>query len=144
MSLDANTTVVQRFVEGFWNHGDMAVADELMTADAVIFLPGQGQVTKENFKAFALTLRRAFPDWYSTLEELIVEDGRVAERWTGRGSHLGAFQGIAPTGKQVVVPGSVFYHIVAGKITEFHGLFDGLSMLQQIGAMSSMPHTVAP
>jgi len=34
-----------------------AAADELMTAEATIFLPGRGQVNKESFKAFALSLR---------------------------------------------------------------------------------------
>jgi steroid delta-isomerase-like uncharacterized protein len=92
-------------------------------------------VSKENFKAFAVTLRGAFPDWHTTLEEMIAEDDQVAERWTGRGTHQGEFQGIAPTGRQVTVPGFVFYRVASGKITEFRGLFDGLSMLQQLGAI---------
>lgn len=85
-------------------------------------------------KALNTVLRAAFPDRYSTPEELIAEGDRVAERWTGRGTHRGAFQGIPPTGKQVVVPGVVFYRIWDGKIVEFRGSFDILSMLQQLGA----------
>ena len=136
MSGKENTALVGRFVDEFWNGGNLAAADELMTADALIVLPGRGQVSKEELKAFNMTLRTAFPDWYSTKEEFIVEEDRVAERWTGRGTHQGAFQGIAPTGRQVVVPGFVFYRIKQGKIVEFRGLFDGLSMLQQLGARS--------
>ncbi|HAT44455.1 MAG TPA: ester cyclase [Ktedonobacter sp.] len=135
MSIEENKALVRRFVEEFWNRGNTAAADELMTADATIFLPGRGQVNKESFKAFALTLRSAFPDWNSTPEELITEEDSVAERWTGRGTHQGEFQGISPTGRQVAVPGFVFYHITSGKIAEFRGLFDGLSMLHQLGAM---------
>src|SRR5581483_7270792 len=82
MSMKENKELVCRFVEEFWSRGNMAAADELMTADATIFLPGRGQVNKEGFKAFALTLRSAFPDWYSTLEELVAEEDLVAERWT--------------------------------------------------------------
>ena len=142
MSIEENKEVVRRFVEEFWNQGHMAAADELMTADATIVLPGRGQVNKESFKAFALTLRSAFPDWYSTPEELIAEDGSVAERWTGRGTHQGEFQGILPTGNQVTVPGFVFYRITSGKIVEFRGVFDGLSMLHQLGAMSPSKQAV--
>ena len=69
MSIEENKEVVRRFVEEFWNQRHMAAADELMTADATIVLPGRGQVNKESFKAFALTLRSAFPDWHSTPEE---------------------------------------------------------------------------
>jgi steroid delta-isomerase-like uncharacterized protein len=135
MSGEENKALVCRFVEEFWNQGNTAAADELMTADAMIVLPGSGQVSKESFKAFATTLRGAFPDWYSTLEEMIAEDDRVGERWTGRGTHQGEFQGIAPTGRQVTVPGFVFYRITSGKIAEFRGLFDGLSMLHQLSAL---------
>ncbi|HLJ81146.1 MAG TPA: ester cyclase [Ktedonobacterales bacterium] len=135
MSGEANKALVSRFVEEFWSKGNTAAADELMTAEATIVLPGSGQVSKEDFKAFALTLRGAFPDWYSTPEELIAEEDRVAERWTGRGTHQGEFLGVPPTGRQVAVPGIVFYRITAGKIAEFRGLFDSLSMLHQLGAM---------
>jgi len=96
MSVEENKAVVSRFVEEFWSQGNTAATDELMTADATIFLPGRGQVSKESFKAFAKTLRDAFPDWYSTQEELIAEDDRVAERWTGRGTHQGEFLGQCP------------------------------------------------
>jgi len=135
MSGEANKALVSRFVEEFWSKGNTAAADELMTAEATIVLPGSGQVSKEDFKAFATTLRGAFPDWYSTPEELIAEEDRVAERWTGRGTHQGEFLGVPPTGRQVAVPGIVFYRITAGKIAEFRGLFDSLSMLHQLGAM---------
>jgi len=135
MSFEEHKALVHRFVEEFWNRGNMAAADELMTANATIFLPGRGEVSKEIFKAFAITLRGAFPDWYSTVEEMIVEGDTVAERWTGRGTQLGEFQGIQPTGRQVAVPGFVFYRVTSGKITEFRGLFDGLGMLHQLGAM---------
>jgi predicted ester cyclase len=100
MSCEENKAVVSRFVEEFWSQGNTAAADELMTADAAIFLPGRGQVSKESFKTFAVTLRSAFPNWYSTLEELIAEEDRVAERWTGRGTHQGEFLGVPPTGRQ--------------------------------------------
>ena len=88
-------------------------------------------------KGFAGTWRESFPDWHSTFEELIAEGDRVAERWTGRGTHLGELQGIPPTGKRVEAPGSVFYRIVDGKIVEFRGQFDMMGLMQQLGAIAS-------
>jgi steroid delta-isomerase-like uncharacterized protein len=143
MSSETNKALVERFVEEFWNRGITAAADELMTADATIVLPGQGQVNKEAFKAFATTFRAGFPDWHSTPEVMIAEGDRVAEQWTGRGTHQGTFQGIAPTGKKVVVPGFVFYRVTSGKIAEFRGLFDGMSMMYQLGAMPTAQPTNA-
>lgn len=131
MTTEDHKALILRFVEEFWSQGNLAAADELMTPDAVIHQPEVGGVA--GLKAFNTMFRAAFPDWYSTPEELIAEGDRVAERWTGRGTHRGAFQGIPPTGTQVVVPGVVFYRIRDGKIAEFRGTFDMLSMLQQLG-----------
>ena len=128
---ETNKALVVRFVDEFWSKGNLAAADELMAPDVVIHQPEVGGVA--GLKAFNTTLRAAFPDWYSTAEELIAEGDRVAERWTGRGTHRGEFQGIPPTGKQVAVPGVVFYRLRDGRIIEFRGSFDMLSMLQQLG-----------
>lgn len=135
MSIEENEALVRRFVEEFWNAGHLAAADELMAADAIIVLPGTGQVSLDDFKSFARAFRDAFPDWHSTFEELVSEDDHVAERWTGRGTQQGEFQGIAATGRRVTVPGTVFYRIASGRIVEFQGLFDGLALLQQLGAI---------
>ena len=133
MAGEANKELVRRFVETFWNVGDMTAIGDLMATDAVIHQPEVGGT--DGLKAFNRTLRAAFPDWHSTPEELVAEDDTVAERWTGRGTHQGAFQGIAPTGRQVEVPGVVFYRIRDGRIVEFRGSFDGLRMMQQLGAI---------
>jgi steroid delta-isomerase-like uncharacterized protein len=121
--------------EEFWNKGNLAAADELLGASAAIVLPGSGQVSLDDFKALAASLREAFPDWYATTEEIVAEGATVAVRWTGRGTHQGKFEGMAPTGKQVTVPGTVFYRLASGKITQFRGLFDGLALMQQLAVI---------
>ena len=136
MTTEDNKALVLRFVEEFWSGGNLAAADALMAPDVVIHQPDVGGIA--GLKAFNIALRAAFPDWHSTPEELIAEGGRVAERWTGRGTHQGAFQGIPPTGRRVAVPGVVFYRIADGRIAEFRGSFDLLSMLRQLGAVPAM------
>ena len=136
---EAHKALVRQFVEAFWNRGELTAADELMTHDAVIHEPVVG--TPVDLKTVATMMQEAFPDWHSTVEERLVEGDRVVERWTGRGTHQGTFQGIAPTGKQVAVPGVVFYRINGGKITEFRGQFNMMSLLQQLGVI---PSTNAP
>jgi predicted ester cyclase len=91
-------------------------------------------------KIFVGTWRESFPDWHSTFEELIAEGDRVAERWTGRGTHLGELQGIPPTGKRVEAPGSVFYRIAGGKIVELRASFDMMGLMQQLGALVNPKH----
>jgi steroid delta-isomerase-like uncharacterized protein len=135
VSAEENKALVRRFVEEFWNEGNTATADELMAIDAEIHMPTGEVVNLDELKSFAAAWRGSFPDWHSTFEELIAEGDRVAERWTGRGTHRGELQGIAPTGKRVEAPGSVFYRIVGGKIVEFRGQLDLMSLMQQLGVI---------
>ena len=135
MSTEENKALVERFVEEFWNEGNLSTADELMVPDAQIHLPTGDVVDVDGLKGFAGVFRGSFPDWHSTFEELVAEDDRVAERWTGRGTHRGELQGIPPTGKRVEVPGSVFYRIVDRKIVEFRGQLDMMGMMQQLGVI---------
>jgi steroid delta-isomerase-like uncharacterized protein len=137
MSAEENKALVRRFVKEFWNEGNTAAADELMAVDAEIHMPTGEVVSLDELKSFAGAWRESFPDWHSTFEELIVEGDRVAERWTGRGTHRGELQGIPPTGKRVEAPGSVFYRIVGGKIVEFRGQLDMMSLMQQLGVIPS-------
>ncbi|MDQ5812208.1 MAG: ester cyclase [Actinomycetota bacterium] len=137
MSAEENKALVRRFVEEFWNEGNTGAADELMAPDAAIHMPTGEMVDLDGLKRFAGTFRESFPDWHSTFEELIAEGDKVAERWTGRGTHRDELQGIPPTGKRVEVPGSVFYRIVEGKIVEFRGQLDMMSLMQQLGAIPS-------
>jgi steroid delta-isomerase-like uncharacterized protein len=137
MSVQENKALVRRFVEEFWNQGNLATADKLMAIDATIQMPTGEVVNPEELKRFAATWRESFPDWHSTFEELIAEGDRVAERWTGRGTHRGELQGIPPTGKSVQVPGSVFYRITGDKIVEFRGQLDMMGLMQQLDVMPS-------
>ena len=137
MSAEENKALVERFVEEFWNEGNTSTADELMAPDAKIHLPSGEVVNPDEAKGFAARWRESFPDWHSTFEELVAEGDRVAERWTGRGTHQGELQGIPPTGKRVEAPGSVFYRIVDGKIVELWGQLDMMSLMQQLGAVPS-------
>jgi steroid delta-isomerase-like uncharacterized protein len=131
---DANKRLVQRFVDEFWNRGNFAAADELLAPNAAIHVPTGECVDPAGLKHFAAAWRAAFPDWYSTAEELVAEGDRVAERWTGRGTHRGELQGLPPTGKAIVTPGSVFYRIDGGRIVEFRGQLDVAGLFQQLGA----------
>src|SRR5258708_6290161 len=86
---DLNKSLVERFVEEFWNRGKLKAADELMAPDAVVHLPTGETVDREALKSFNSMWRQAFPDWHSTCEALIAEGDAVGERWTAKGTHRG-------------------------------------------------------
>ena len=115
MSVETNKAFVQRYVEEPWNKGNLDVLDEL--CDPNFDLRGGGV---EAFKAVITDFRKSFPDLHFTVEEIIAEGDKVAYRWTARGTHQGAYDGIAPTGKTITPTGITILRIVDGKVVENH------------------------
>ncbi len=78
-------------------------------------------------------VRTAFRDLQVTVEDQIAEGDKVATRWTARGTHRGAFQGITQrvpaTGKQWTVTGMALIRIANGKMVEGWTNFDALGLL---------------
>ncbi len=68
-----------------------------------------------------------------TLEAIVGEDEIVAARYHWTGTHRGAFLGIPPTGRTVLVRGMDFYRLRENKIVEHWDNVDELGMLTQLG-----------
>ena len=74
----------------------------------------------------------AFPDYQWKRIALVVEDDRVAAHLRARGTHRGAFRGVAPTGRHVNIAEFGFYRIERGRITEFAGTAAEVELLAQL------------
>jgi predicted ester cyclase len=74
-------------------------------------------------------LFEAFPDVSSTIEQQTVEGEWVTTRTTLRGTHLGAFMGVAPTGKAIEIMHISLDQIAEGKVVEHFGVSDWLRAL---------------
>jgi steroid delta-isomerase-like uncharacterized protein len=140
MSAEENKAVVRRLFEDVISKGDFALADDLVAADFVShnLRPGQGQ-GREGFKQGLATIRAAFPDWQSTVEEMIAEGDKIAARWTVRGTHQGSFAGIPATGKRITMTEIGILRVGVGKVVEFWGVADELGMMQQLGIIPAGP-----
>jgi steroid delta-isomerase-like uncharacterized protein len=80
-------------------------------------------------------MRSGFPDIQWTLEDMVVENDKVAARFLMRGTHQGTFFGVPSTGKPIEVRAMNFYRFSDGQIVEEYGQPDLLGLLQQIGAV---------
>jgi len=139
MTTDENKAIVRRFIEQVLNGGDVAAADQYMTAQPLEHDPWPGQPpTLEGWKQGLTALRTALPDYRFTIEDLIAEGDKIVVRGTSRGTHKGEFMGIAPTGKQFVMTELHIVRIADGKIVEHWGNHDDLGMLQQLGVVPPM------
>lgn len=138
MTSEANKLTMQKFVE-FINTASEALADELISTEAIFHVPGRPEPMQgpAGYLAIIGMMREGFPDIQWTLEEMVAESDKVAARFTMRGTHQGPFFGVAPTGKKITVQAMNLYRLSNGKFVEERGQPDMLGLLQQIGAAPS-------
>jgi len=131
-----NKALVRRLFEEVWNQGNLTAIDELFATSYIRYDPAAPEAKGlAGFKHFVTTLRRAFPDIEVALEDVIAEGDNMAARAIWRGTHQGEYLGIAPTGRQVAVMGTVTLRIVHDKFQEGWLNMDTLGLLQQLGAI---------
>jgi steroid delta-isomerase-like uncharacterized protein len=139
MSAKQNKAIARRFVEASVI-SDPAPVTTLLAPDFVAHQPGRTQ-NREEFVRHLTTFLNAFSESYFDIEQQIAEDELVVTRGTWGGTHSGRFQGLPPTGKQVAINAVLVDRIKDGKIVEHQGLFDTLSMLQQLGVVPTPEQT---
>lgn len=76
----------------------------------------------------------AFPDLHFTIEQEIASGEWIVTRWWARGTHRGAWWGIAPTNKPVEVHGVTWGRVENGKWSQLWSYWDNTRLLQQLGA----------
>ncbi|UBF26488.1 ester cyclase [Kovacikia minuta CCNUW1] len=125
--------VIQIWVDAH-NARDAHSAADLYHEDATniqvaVGIPVQG---KQAILEGLIQFFQAFPDNYTRIENLF-EDGEWAiVEWSGGGTFLGEFAGVAPTGKKFTLQGCGFFHITKGKIRFQRGYWDKMSWFSQI------------
>lgn len=133
-----NETTILRYFTEFMSQGKLEVAEEIATADFMLHIPTIPEPIRgiEGLKQFAVRLRSGLPDVRFTINRQVVEGDTIAVSWNLSGTHSGEFLGIPPTGKLVKDEGTDIFHMVDTKITEIWILENGLSFMQQLGAIS--------
>ncbi|GAB3669799.1 hypothetical protein GCM10027589_37970 [Actinocorallia lasiicapitis] len=128
---------VRRFYSEVWNRGHFDVVDELFVPDFLGHAPG-GRLSRgpQAVKDFVADWRTVVPDVVLEIEDQVAEGSRCATRFAGRGTHLGSWAGIPPTGKEIVLSGISITRIVDGNFVLEWGEFDMISLLSQLGVLS--------
>ena len=76
------------------------------------------------------------PDLSVTVDLQLTEDDRVVSRFTVRGTHRGEMFGLRATGRRAAVTGINMVQVDVDEIHEEWMLWEQLSLLQQLGAVS--------
>ena len=134
MSNEANKAMARQVIETF-NSGDIESLREWFTHDYVWHFSSTTTMNKEQFLAFTHSIKKSFPDFVFTIEDIVAENDKVMMRLIATGTHKGVLQGLAPTNKQFRIIGFGQYNLTHGKISEGWELLDELSELQQLGVV---------
>jgi predicted ester cyclase len=112
---EENKALVRKFYEEAWVKGNEEAVDEFIAADYV----EHGLTTgAEGLKRSITAYRTAFPDWKTTLDDIFAEGEMVTCLWSTRGTHLGDWFDIPPTGNHFTATGISVLRIAAGKVVE--------------------------
>jgi serine phosphatase RsbU (regulator of sigma subunit)/predicted ester cyclase len=120
VSAEEYKALVRRFFEEAWINRNPAAVDVFMAAGYVEHagVPGSRSSGRDALKQLIALYRGAFPDLRSTIEDVFAEGDRVAYRWTARGTHLGEWAGISPTGNHLAATGITIFRLTEDKIVE--------------------------
>ena len=121
--------------------GDVDGFGELLAADFVEHEETPGlEPTREGVVQFFHLYRAAFPDLRMEPLDVLVSGDKVVARLRATGTHQGEFMGMPATGKSIDVQ---LIDIIRfgddGLAHEHWGVFDALTMMQQLGAIPDGP-----
>jgi predicted ester cyclase len=125
----ANVTALHQAVD-CWNAGDLDGYLALYDDRSLLHGYSPDPMDKPRVREFCLEIFAAFPGSQLTLDDEIVDGDRVAVRFTQRGSHVGEFMGIRPTGREVAMSGQTILHFRDGRVVECWSNSDMLGPLQ--------------
>ena len=135
MSIQQQSTLVRRMYAAL-DAGDGTVVPDLFDPAWVNRDPSLPPLSgHDGARQLFTILTSAFPDFHTTIEEIIEEGALVAARLTHRGTHRGDFLGIPATGRPAVVTATGIFRAANGRLVENRVIFDTLGLLRQLGVV---------
>ncbi|MGH3148048.1 MAG: ester cyclase, partial [Rubrobacter sp.] len=116
---EKNKALVRRWWEEVWVEGNVAATDEFVAPDYVDHPSPPGLPPgPEGMMQALTTYRTALPNVKATIDDIFAGGDRVALRWSARGTHLGEWLGVPPTGHRFTMSGISIYRIAEGMAVE--------------------------
>lgn len=133
MNRGIGRALVLRYYTELWNRWDLDVAKQILSP-GFRFRGSLGQVTRGigPFLQYVGAVRRAFPDFRNTVEEVIERPSTVVARLTYTGTHRGLLFGIPPTQRSISYPGTAIFRAGRGRLTGAWVVADRLTLLEHL------------
>lgn len=133
MLTEQNKAIVLQFYQAF-DDRKIEQALELLAPNFIARMAGvPEQLNAQEFKQFGMSFYLAFSQGQHIFDEILVAGDKVVTWGTFTVTHLGEFQGLPPTGKQISLSVAHIDRVECGKIVEHWGHGDALGLMQQLG-----------
>jgi predicted ester cyclase len=118
---------------------DRAVLKEICTDDVEFVVPGTEATGVDAIVRYNDVFLKAFPDASHEIVSRLEAMGAIVLEIRYRGTNTGPMvtpQGELPaTGRSADIPGCMILRTQGGKVASFHGYFDQMGFMQQLGVM---------
>ncbi|MBN2548824.1 MAG: ester cyclase [Anaerolineales bacterium] len=130
MSTEQNQNAMRQVIEEAFNKGNYTALRDYVNPDFIEHQFGL-QPTLEGMQGDIQFLRKAFPDFHLTIEDMVADGDKVWMRMTAQGTNRGGFMG-PPNGKAFKVAVFDLCRFKDGKMVEHWGSPDRFAMLAQL------------
>ena len=129
---DRPKRIVRRYYEDVLEGRRADVLHRLVGRDFVGHDSGGAMMDRFDYIAAVEMLHDGFDAITVTIEDQLAEGDRVTTRWSGVARHTGAFAGIAPTGREVMLAGTDIHRLDGGRFAEVWEQIDFASLIAQL------------
>ncbi len=111
--------------------------------DSIIESPMFGRLQgREAIRESYANLFTTFPDWFLTIDDLVVDDQRVVQIFSVTATHVGEFMGLPGTNRRFTIQGVRIFQMGDHAIRHEKRMYDFTAMLVQVGVLKAKPARV--
>jgi steroid delta-isomerase-like uncharacterized protein len=134
-NVERNKEVARRWSEELWSRGNLAVADEIISAGYERHDPGDPFPARgpADVKRIVTMLRTMLPDLHIQVDAMMADGEFVISRYTSTATDTVGYMGMPPTGKSIKTSAIQIFRFADGKIVESWAARDDLGTLKQLG-----------
>ncbi|MEV0318743.1 ester cyclase [Streptomyces sp. NPDC050658] len=133
-----NKSAVSDFFEEVVNNGNIDALDGMCTADYREHDPSQPSYDM-SLAETKIADREIMEGFHPavTVESLLADGDLVCARFSFKGRHVAAYQGLEATGRDVAGTGHATFRCAGGKLAESWWNVDDLGLMQQLGVVEA-------
>ena len=112
-------------------------------ADSIVESPMFGRLQgREAIRESYSNLFTTFPDWFLTINDLVIDGQRVVQIFSVTATHVGEFMGLPGTNRRFTIEGVRVFEMGDGMIQHEKRMYDFTALLVQVGVLKAKPARV--